>query len=355
MSRAKVYLVDPKNHLLSVRQKLGKTGVGILAFFVDVLIILVLTLLTVYGVYALWDSQQLYEEASSSQYTSYRPTEDNKFPSFIDLQHINPEVMGWIQVYGTKIDYPMVHSEDNNKYLNIDAYGNFSIPGAIFLHASSKKDFSDFCSIILGHHMAKSSMFGDLDKFEKEFFFRSHEYGNLYYEGKNHGLHFFAYMLEDAYEWELFMTGLKPGTEKAEEYLANILDKALYVRDIGVSADDRIVMLYTCSEEITNGRYLLLGRIEEEVYEDPFVRDMSAFNHFVESADALGIRERIRQLGVFGKTLIFFFFLILLFFLLDRLKKRRLQRKAERAMEREILRLMTKIEGGREDAPPETT
>lgn len=141
-------------------------------------------LLFSYGCYAVWDSQQLTQAADAKQYEIYKPTDEDT-RSFVELQAINPDVFGWLNVYGTNIDYPLLQGEDNSKYVNTNVDGEYSLIGALFLDYRNKPDFSDFNSIIYGHHMAEDKMFGDIADFADRGFFDSHRYGSLFYEGKD--------------------------------------------------------------------------------------------------------------------------------------------------------------------------
>ena len=69
-------------------------------------LVLLLLLGLAYGCYALWDSQNLAQEATAEQYAVYKPQEDTL--GFAELQALNEDVIGWITVYGTPIDYPVV-------------------------------------------------------------------------------------------------------------------------------------------------------------------------------------------------------------------------------------------------------
>ena len=78
-------------------------------------LLLLLLLGLVYGCYALWDSQNLAEEATSEQYAIYKPQEDTL--GFQELQSMNSDVIAWITVYDTPIDYPVVQGKDNWEYV----------------------------------------------------------------------------------------------------------------------------------------------------------------------------------------------------------------------------------------------
>lgn len=227
-------------------------------------------LLFSYGCYAVWDSQQLTQAADAKQYEIYKPTDEDT-RSFVELQAINPDVFGWLNVYGTNIDYPLLQGEDNSKYVNTNVDGEYSLIGALFLDYRNKPDFSDFNSIIYGHHMAEDKMFGDIADFADRGFFDSHRYGSLFYEGKTHGIEFFTFLEVDAYD-ELYTPAVE-GEENRQGYLEQIMEQAVYTRDLPVGTSDHLVLLSTCTSLLTNGRHILVGRITEEVQSDPFYEE----------------------------------------------------------------------------------
>lgn len=108
--------------------------------------------------------------------------------SFEELQSINPDVKAWITLYGTGVDFPVVYSKEQNYYLFRDAKGQRSMVGSIFMDSNCSPDFSDYSTILFGHNMEAHAMFGDLSQYRDKAFFNSHEHGNLFFNGQNHGL-----------------------------------------------------------------------------------------------------------------------------------------------------------------------
>jgi sortase B len=234
----------------------------------DTIALIAVTLILAAGLYALWDADQVFREAEFANYATYKPTVDPL--SFEELKAINPEVFAWLTVYGTHIDYPVNQGEDNMKYVNTNAMGNYSLSGAIFLDNNCKRDFSDFSSILYGHHMEKNAMFGELGQFANKKYFDDRKYGSLYYDGRDHGIEFFAFLHVDAYDGKVFRTGIT-GESAQREYLAMLLERAMHTRETDVTINDRFVLLATCSSGTTNGRDILVGRITDELYEDAFM------------------------------------------------------------------------------------
>lgn len=201
-----------------MRQKrsIARICISILDVILNNVLLVAILGMILYGCYGIWDSNQIYGAADMTKYETYRPvTEDSV--SFEELRAINSDVFGWLQVYGTTIDYPLLQGEDNYQYVNTDIEGNFSLSGAIFLDKYDSQDFSDFSSMIYGHHMDQNAMFGNIDLFAEEAFFDSHHYGDLYYNGKNHGLQIVSYVEADAYDQKVY--GNHESEEKAEAFL----------------------------------------------------------------------------------------------------------------------------------------
>lgn len=241
--------------------------VRILDSVVNFIILSVFILLLALGAYAIWDAEQVYSQALES-YTQYKPDSPRDSLSFGELMAINDDVFGWIDIYGTGMDYPLVQGENNSTYINTTAKGEFALSGAIFLDYRNARDFSDFNSIIFGHHMDQGAMFGDITKFNDAAWFDTHPYGNLFYNGRDHGLEIFAYLAADAYDTTLYTPAMDERSMQTA-YIDYLRELSVYWRDIGLSTEDHIVLLSTCSSGVTNGRELIAARITDQIYDDP--------------------------------------------------------------------------------------
>ena len=131
-----------------------------------------------YSVYALWDNSRVYSAAEDvrADMMKLKPTViEAGGASFEELLTVNPDVCAWVTIDNTNIDYPVLQGATNLTYINTDVYGNFAMAGSIFLDSRSDRGFGDTYSLLYGHHMANGNMFGDLDKFEEETFFRKNK------------------------------------------------------------------------------------------------------------------------------------------------------------------------------------
>jgi sortase B len=237
---------------------------------VNLTLTLIVTAMLGLGCYGVWDSAQITQGASAELYASYKPADHGTPLSFHDLQVINPDVIAWLTVYGTHIDYPMAQGDNNLVYTNTDAMGAYSLSGAIFLDSANQADFSDFNSIVYGHNMDKNTMFADIAAFADEDFFAERRYGTLYHDGLTEGLEFFAFVEADGYDTSVFRTAVT-GMDERQAYLKRLESLAVHTRpDVTVTDTDRIVLLSTCSTASTNGRDILVAKITDRVETDPF-------------------------------------------------------------------------------------
>lgn len=77
----------------------------------------------------------------------------------------NPDYVAWIEIKGTKVNYPVVKGADNEYYLNRTFLGNTNAAGAIFMDCRNAADFSSYHTLLYGHNVRSGSMFGTLDKY----------------------------------------------------------------------------------------------------------------------------------------------------------------------------------------------
>ncbi|MCL2426615.1 MAG: class B sortase [Oscillospiraceae bacterium] len=264
-----------------------KRSVCVVNFLINLCVLIAIILLIAFGSYSIWDSGQVFSAASSANYATYRPTAEGEADSFADLQLINSDVFGWLTIFGTNIDYPVVQGQDNIRYVNTDAKGGHALSGAIFLDARSSPNFTDFSSIVYGHHMENNVMFGEIGLFSDRDYFDAHEHGMLYFEGKEHGLDFFAFVNADAYDTDIFRARITE-QEEQQAYLEMLLDMAVHVRsDVSVTTNDRIVLFATCTSNATNGRDILIGKITDDIQNDPFWTETSNFIVEIPGIDGL--------------------------------------------------------------------
>ena len=242
----------------------ARVGNRILSIMAGILILLMLS----YGVYSLWDTYKIYANSfADEELLKFRPTDDGEDnPTLKDLKKLNPDVKAWIQVPKTNIDYPVVQGQDDMEYINKNVYGEFELSGAIFLSCLNKDDFSDPYNLVYGHNMKKGGMFADVADFTNKEYFETHQKGKLYLTDATRKIRFFACMKVTAADAKIYHPdGYRK--ENLKDLLDYIQANAVQYRDVNVADENSLIALSTCSEAETNGRVVLIGKLEREVAE----------------------------------------------------------------------------------------
>jgi sortase B len=201
------------------------------------------------------------EDAAADRIKEGEPPVDTarQLMDFSALQADNGDIVAWLLRPDTEIDYPVVQASDNRYYLYRDARKNANKNGSLFLDYRVPADFSGFNSVIYGHHMKSGRMFQNLVKFKDKSFFDEHASGVLYTPDKTRTLEIFAVIVTKA-DGALYQYVFSSVKEK-EAHLRMIREKSVHYRDIGVTADDSIAVLSTCSYEYKNARTAVLARV----------------------------------------------------------------------------------------------
>ena len=216
-----------------------------------VLIVLFAVLFVV--LWCMYDNYYVYSNTLSDDIKKYRPVQGG---TVTENSPITDDMVAWITIDGTNIDYPVMQSSDNIKYLNTDPFGNYSLSGSIYLDSRNSPDFSDDYSLIYGHHMEYGKMFGALDDFLNESYLKNHSEGELII-GKN---------AEKTYEIEVFASMRASARDKAvfdlseadiRQFIQN--NNEVYTSD----SDHRIIGLSTCAEGDSVSRIIVFCYITE--------------------------------------------------------------------------------------------
>lgn len=184
-----------------------------------------------------------------------------QFPvvDFDSLQQINADVMAWIYIPGTHVNYPVVQGEDNEYYLNRLFTGKWNSAGAIFMDYRNEAALTDSHTIIYGHQMNNKTMFNDLRHYEDQSFYEGHTVGYLMTPDQTYLLQFFSGYVSsvDTNAWQLNFTEEGSFTS----WLEDIQGRSAFTTDVQLREEDRIITLSTCSSAFENARFVLHARL----------------------------------------------------------------------------------------------
>ena len=206
--------------------------------------------------YGLYDAYYVYHKASDNDYLKYKPVVGE---TVLEESPITQDMVAWITIDGTNIDYPIMQSDSNTEYLNKDPYGEYSLSGSIFLDSRNSSDFSDPYSILYGHHMEYGKMFGALDDYLKPEYLNKYNNGTLMI-GRDakaaYPIRLFACVKVSAYD----DNALEPGTMDS---ILKVIDEHAEYINTSIEKSEHIIALSTCTEPVSTNRLIVFGYIYE--------------------------------------------------------------------------------------------
>ena len=189
-----------------------------------------------------------------------QPTQLVVNQSLIDLQAVYPDIVGWLTIPNTQIDYPFVQSHDNDFYLRRDLDQNVAQAGTIFMDYRNNSDFSDFNTIIFGHNMRNGSMFGTIKNFNDQTFFDTNRTGTIFLANEIYEIEIMAFAVIKPDDRIIYNPNIATKEDKLI-FLEYVKGTARYYKDISVTATDRIVTFSTCSYEFNDARMVIIGKL----------------------------------------------------------------------------------------------
>ena len=216
-------------------------------------------------------SESSIVEESSSEIIIEEP---QMLPDMAALYAKNPDIIGWITIEDTQIDYPLMFTpDDEEKYIDTNFDGEKDKRGEIFLDKDCDIDPESDNLIFYGHNMETGEMFAELFGYEKEEFWKEHplvKVKTLYEERTYEVIGAFRdhvyYNYEDCFKFYQFIDYDKQ--EELDEAINYYIDNTPYDMEVEYEMDDHFITLVTCAYHEEDGRYVVVARDITERPED---------------------------------------------------------------------------------------
>ena len=196
-------------------------------------------------------------------------SEPEKQASYQNLYWENTDMVGWILIEDTNIDYPVMQTPaDPTYYLKHDFEKNYTDYGCPFMQTDCDALAPSDNLIIYGHNMKDGSMFADLAKYRSKDFWQNHKTVWFATELGSSAYEIFAVIhtavqadAADAFPFYRFVDAA--ASEEFADYVSACKARALY--DTGISAQygDKLLTLSTCDNITDNGRWLVIAKQTE--------------------------------------------------------------------------------------------
>ncbi|MBP5266049.1 MAG: class B sortase [Lachnospiraceae bacterium] len=194
------------------------------------------------------------------------PASLSVLPEYEEFLAQNPDLVGWLTIQGTSVDYPVVQKTDDNEYyLDHSFDGTENSAGTIYVDYRSDIVNPTTNTMVYGHNMKNGTMFGSLKNYLQEDFFKEYRYiqFNTIYEHRLYqvvsvGLSEVAYQDENGYRYYNFIQA--NNMEEWQEFVDNVSSLAIYQSDVTLSPSDEILTLSTCNSYTEDGRLFIVAK-----------------------------------------------------------------------------------------------
>jgi sortase B len=198
------------------------------------------------------------------------PEESLMLQELARLHEENSDLIGWVRIDGTMIDYPVMYTPyDGEKYIHKNFYGEYSFAGLPFLEDGCSLDPESENLIIYGHHMINGTMFENLMNYQQKSFWEDHP--TIYFATleEERTYEIFAvlkdrvyYQYEDVFKFYQFIE--VDDEARFNEGMAYFKENSLYDTGITPQYGDRLITLVTCAYHHQYGRFVVLARLVED-------------------------------------------------------------------------------------------
>lgn len=178
-----------------------------------------------------------------------------------ELYEINNDIVGWIKIDCTNINYPVMQTKDKPQfYLRKDFYKKYSQWGTPFLAENCDIKTSDNL-IIYGHHINNSKMFGELEKYRNKDFYKNHKTIKFYTKENLTEYEIISVFRTTANSEFKYYEFVNANNEKEfETFVTKCKELSFYNTENNTEYGDKFITLVTCDYSIKNGRLVVVAK-----------------------------------------------------------------------------------------------
>lgn len=192
------------------------------------------------------------------------PTEDPAVLAYREMAQENPDLVGWLTIEGTVIDYPVMRSpQEAEKYLHLSYDGTYSRAGTPFMLPISDPSVPNENIIIYAHHMKDGSMFGSLPTYEHKEAYDAQPYirfDTIYEAGLYRIIAVFRTSIGAENEFSYYQYEWLDDEETFDRYMRGVMANRLYDTDETATYGDQLISLSTCDYHEPNGRLVVVAK-----------------------------------------------------------------------------------------------
>ncbi len=245
----------PPKKKRKLRKKV-KLLIALLAFVASILLILL---------YVVYHDETKHQPKKVKEEETPIIEKDPKLEEMEKLYQENNDLVGWIKIDGTKIDYPVVYTKGEDYYLRRDFYKNNYEAGTLMVDKFNTVTPRDTNLIIHGHNMNDGTMFHDLLNYKNEAYYQQHKKITYYTLEEKQEYEIMAVFLSRVYRvkdqvFKYYKFYNATNESEYKYYIDNVKRLSLYDTGITSCFNNELLTLSTCEYSQANGRLVVVAR-----------------------------------------------------------------------------------------------
>ncbi len=192
--------------------------------------------------------------------------------NFEELRTKYPHIHGWLEIPGSYIAYPVVqHPTDDTHYDRLSADGKPDVNGCIYTeHIYNRTDFEDYVTVLYGHYVGYKDnymYFGGLQEMYSAENYENYKDITVYHEEKELHYEFYAAVVYD--DEHIPWTYDFSDADSYNSFLDKVKSRegrdCVFNPDVTVTPEDKLIILSTCYNGLTDNRFIVIGRLVETI------------------------------------------------------------------------------------------
>ena len=198
-------------------------------------------------------------------YTDEEEIELKVLEEYETLYNKNRRLIGWLKIEDTNIDYPVLQTTDNIYYLDHNFEQEYDKNGSLFLDAACDIVHRNTNLIIYGHHMRSGKMFGNLNKYSSESYYKEHPYiqfDTIYEKGTYQVMYVFRSKIynEDEIVFKYYQFFDAVSEKEFDSNMQEMAAISLYDTGVRAGFGDELLTLSTCDNSEADGRFVVVAK-----------------------------------------------------------------------------------------------
>jgi len=210
--------------------------------------------------------EENYENILKNIQVTPTENETERMLQVIELQKENPDIVGWLEIEGTKINYPVLQDNDNEYYMTHNYKKEYTKDGSLFLDKDYNWELPSTNLLIYGHNNLNDKMFHNLLDYKDESFYKEHPIIRFTTEKEDAEYEVIAVFYSRVYyksETDVFRYYYFINAENEQEfndYVNNSKHASIYETGKTAECGDQLLTLSTCSYHTEDGRFAVVAK-----------------------------------------------------------------------------------------------